>query len=89
MALCTRPEEKRLVLAGLAGVSSAEAFDLAAAALGDEAVRNEAASAVVAIGEKIPGSPAMAEAAKEILTFTTDNNIKRQAENLQRKAGRR
>ena len=88
MALATRPDEKRLVLAGVAGVFSQDAFDLAAAALDDESVRNEAASAVVAIGQRLPGTPAMGAAAKKILTFAADNNIKRQANDLQRKAGK-
>ena len=89
MALANRPEEKRLVLAGLSGAPTPEGFELAAAALGDEAVRTEATSAILAIGQKVPGSPAMADAAKKIIAFTTDNNVKKQAENLQRKAGQK
>jgi hypothetical protein len=89
MALATRPEEKRLVLSGLSGAPTPEGFEMAAAALGDEGVRAEAALAVVAIGQKVPASPAMADAAKKILAFATDNNMKKQAEGLQRKANQK
>jgi hypothetical protein len=48
MELAARPEEKMLVLAGLAGVKSADAFKLAATCLGENKKLNEAAANTLA-----------------------------------------
>ncbi len=48
MELAARPEEKMLVLAGLSGVKTAEAFKLAATCLGDNKKLNEAAANTLA-----------------------------------------
>ena len=53
MQAAARPEEKKLVLAGLAEVQSVEALGAAVEAVADEALREEAAAAVVRIAEKI------------------------------------
>ena len=55
--LARRPEEKRLVLGGLSGLASVETLALAAEALPDLTVADEAAYAVVQIAERLPQLP--------------------------------
>jgi hypothetical protein len=57
-------QEKKLVLAGVAGVACVEALELAEAHLADEALAGEAAAAVVRIARAVAGAhPAEAKAA--------------------------
>ena len=52
-ALADGPEVKRLVLGALGGVPTIEALDMVAPWLNDSVLKNEAAAAAVAIGEKL------------------------------------
>lgn len=53
MALAASPEDKKLVLAALAGIGHTAALDLAAGCLGDPALEVEAATAVVQIAKNV------------------------------------
>jgi len=79
MDLATRPEEKMLVLAGLAGVKSAEAFKLAATCLGDNKKLNEAAANTLAqLAGTLPAKPdaEAAAALKQIQPLVKDKKLK-------------
>jgi HEAT repeat protein len=54
LAMPLRPEQKRLVLAGLGEVGDAEALHLAAPLLEDPQVQTEAARAIIKIAEALP-----------------------------------
>lgn len=88
MALAARPEEKMLVLAGLAGVKSAEAFKLAATCVGENKKLNEAAANTLAqLCGLLPGK-ADAEAAaalKKIQPLVKDKKLKAAVEGALKK----
>ena len=79
LELAARPEEKMLVLAGLSGVKSAEAFKLAATCVGENKKLNEAAANTLAqLCGTLPGK-ADAEAAaalKQIQPLVKDKKLK-------------
>jgi HEAT repeat protein len=79
--------EKRLVLAGLAGIQDRRALDLATPMLDDPAVRPEAAEAVVRIaGWMSKGRPQEAGAAlKKVLALSVDPATRKSAENAYKK----
>ena len=58
LACASRPEQKRMVLAGFGDVPSLEALAVVDTELGDSAVRNEAARAAIKITAGLPGSDA-------------------------------
>jgi len=66
LRLAVRPEEKREVLGGLAAVQTLASFQAAAPCLDDDAVKEEAAAAVVQIAEKI--AKQNADAVRDTLT---------------------
>jgi len=88
IALADRDEEKKLVLGALGGVPSAEALAMAVPYL-DGAMKDEAAVAAVAIGEKIVdgNKPAVAEARKKVLQATQNADVKKRAEEVLKRAG--
>lgn len=79
MELAARPEEKMLVLAGLASVKTAEAFKLAATCLGDNKRVNEAAANTLAqLAGTLPAKPdaEAAAALKQIQPLVKDKKLK-------------
>jgi HEAT repeat protein len=88
LELAARPEEKMLVLAGLAGVKSAEAFKLAATCVGENKKLNEAAANTLAqLCGTLPGK-ADAEAAaalKKIQPLVKDKKLKAAVEGALKK----
>lgn len=79
MELATRPEEKMLVLAGLASVKTPEAFKLAATCLGDNKKLNEAAANTLAqLAGTLPAKPdaEAAAALKQIQPLVKDKKLK-------------
>jgi HEAT repeat protein len=79
MELAARPEEKMLVLAGLAGVKSADAFKLAATCLGENKKLNEAAANTLAQLAGMLSDKHDAEAAvalKQIQPLVKDKKLK-------------
>ncbi|MCX7009515.1 MAG: hypothetical protein NTY53_20100, partial [Kiritimatiellaeota bacterium] len=79
MELATRPEEKMLVLAGLAGVQSAVEFKLAASCVGENKKLNEAAANTLAqLCGLLPGKADVEAAAalKKIQPLVKDKKLK-------------
>jgi HEAT repeat protein len=69
----SRPEQKRMVLAGLADVPDASALNLVDAELSDSPVRNEASRAAVKISSALPGDTRDGETTlKKALAVATD-----------------
>ena len=58
LELAQRPEDKRLVLAGVGNIGSLEALQTVAPFLTDDAIREEAAAAVVSIARRLTGASA-------------------------------
>jgi len=84
MKLLGTPAEKKLVLSGLSNVAHPGALEMACTSLGDEAVKAEAAPAVMKIARAIAGScraEAMA-AAEKVLSATTNQVVRQQAEDV-------
>lgn len=84
MGLATRPDERRQVLSGLGEMRAAEALDLVAPCLDDTEVAGEAASAAVAIAERLRDShPKEAKAAmQKVLAVSKDRRVVRRAEDV-------
>ena len=81
MAMADRPEDKKLVLAGLAGVPHPQALAMAADQLGDPQVRNEAALAVLKIGPAVLGTDtaAVTAAMKKLRAAAPNEDARKQA----------
>ena len=80
-----RPEEKRLAIAGLAGVRSVESLKLVAPFLDDPALQAEAAVAAVKIAcpqgsEKGLAGPDVSAALPKALPLIKDANVRKQAD---------
>jgi HEAT repeat protein len=74
LALVERPEEKRLALAALGEIPTAEALALVMKELPDAALQEEASEAAVAIGEKlVVTQPALVADAMRQVVKTTEN----------------
>jgi len=83
MALAKRPEDKKLVLAGLAKVAHSGALAVAESCMNDPAVRAEATLAVLGIAKAVMGSaPDAAKAAATKLAEAGDANVKKQARQI-------
>ncbi|MCY2952148.1 MAG: HEAT repeat domain-containing protein [Planctomycetota bacterium] len=83
MELCSRPEEKRLVLSGLADVKDAGALEMALPFLTDATLRNEAATAINKIARAIGANKAAAKAAlQKVVGSDVAANLKKQAQDL-------
>jgi HEAT repeat protein len=85
MAMCERKEEKRLVLAALGGIPTAESLALVVQNISNPDLKDEASLAAVAIGEKIADSqPAQVnEAMKQVTAATTNQQILKKAKALE------
>ena len=86
--LAKRPEEQRLVVGAWGTVNTIQAFDVVAKFLDDPKVAGEAATAAVAIGDKIAGKhkAAVSAAMKKIIDQTKDDRLKRDAQKVLGKA---
>jgi len=84
MAVSTRPEDKKLVLAGLAEAPHPQALRMAVEWLDEKAVRAEAAMAANKIGQAVLGSApkAVASAMKQVVKAAPDDNTRKQARKL-------
>jgi len=86
LAAAKRPEEKRLVLAGLAGVRSIESLKVVAPFLDDAALQGEAAAAAVRIAcpqdrsDKGLQGGEVAAALQKVVEVAKDANVRKQAE---------
>jgi len=78
-ALVTRDDERKIVLAALGEIPTPEALALVMKDLGAPALKDEAAAAAVAIGEKIAPTHAavVAEAMKKANAATDNKQLKR------------
>jgi hypothetical protein len=78
------PAEKKLVLSGLSNIAHPGALEMACTGLDDEAVKAEAAPAVVKIARAIAGSCRVEAraAAEKVLSTTTNQIIRRQADDV-------
>ncbi len=83
MALAKRPEDKKLVLAGLAKMAHSGALAVAESCMTDPAIRAEATLAVLGIAKAVMGSaPDAAKAAATKLAEAGDANVKKQARQM-------
>jgi HEAT repeat protein len=91
MAAAERPEEKRQALSVLRNVRTREAVEMAASALDDPQVANEAADAVLYLASRqrrgnreIPAvsGPEVQAALDKVIRTTTDESVKSQAQKL-------
>jgi HEAT repeat protein len=89
MGLAQRDEEKKLALGVLGGVPSPEALAMVAAFLDSPSMKDEAAAAAVAVGDKIAGSQPkqVAEAMKKVLRVTANKDLQKRAEEVLGRAG--
>lgn len=87
MARARRPDEKRLVLSGLARVPHADALKMAADAIEDTQVQAEAALAAIAIARDLTGSEteAVNAAMKKVAGGVEDASLRAQAQGLIRR----
>lgn len=86
LAACTRPEDTRLVLGGLADVKDEAAFLLVLPSLQNDALRSEAATAILKIAKAVgPNKPAAKEALQKVAAANVDQALKQQAQDLLKK----
>jgi len=92
MALSERPEDKKLILAGLADVPHPEALAMAVDCLDRQGVRGEAAVAVLKIGRAVLGAApeAVASAMGKLIEAAPNEKVRQQAREVlnQAKAAR-
>lgn len=84
MKLVVSPVEKKLVLSGLSNIAHPGSLEMACASLDDEAVKAEAAPAVMKIARAIAGSyrSEARAAAQKVLSATANDVLRRQAEDV-------
>jgi len=82
--LLGNPAEKKLVLSGLSNIAHPGALEMACTSLDDEAVKAEAAPAVVKIARAIVGSCRVEAraAAEKVLSATTNQVVRQQADDI-------
>ena len=82
--LAKRPEEKRLVVGAWGNVYTVQAFQVVAKFLDDPQVANEAATAAVAIGDKVAGKAKaeVAAAMQKVIGTTKNDQLKRDAQKV-------
>jgi len=90
MKAVKRPEEKREVLAVLGTVHTLQALRMAAECLDDDAVKDEAAAAVIQIAPSVAkdNPDAVREAANKILKTTKDERLRSGAQRILGQAGK-
>ena len=86
-----RPEERRLVLAGLAEVPALEALAMALATMKGGVLREEAAAAVISVAERVAGDHPVdaATALEAVLEVVTSGRLRERAERLREQLRRR
>lgn len=91
MPLAERPEEKRLVLGALGGVQHPDALAMVVPGLDDPALKNEAAVAALAIGERIAGShpTQVGPAVKKVLAVVENPELQKRAKELLERIGQK
>jgi HEAT repeat protein len=91
MSRARSDEERRPLLAALAGIPSAEALSLATSFLDDEALKEEACAAAVAIAERlVRAQPEMAaKAMEQVLQATKNANLAERARKLVRQGSKK
>jgi len=79
-----RPEEKRLALGKLQDIQTMRSFELVAPCLNDDTVKDEAASALVKIAEKVAraNADAVRDALEKAAKTTTKNDVRSSAERI-------
>jgi HEAT repeat protein len=84
MARVARPEDAKLVLAGLADVPHPDALQMAVECIDNQAVRGEAAMAAVKIGEAVMGSApqAVASAMEQVVKAAPNDATRKQAQQV-------
>ena len=84
LKLATRAEEKRSVLGGLGGIQDKQAVALAASCLGDKAVAEEAATAVVQIAKRLKNKtdPVVQGALAKVVELTKNPRTQKEAARL-------
>jgi len=90
MAGAKRPEEKKLVLAGLANLGHPAALGMAESLMADEAVGAEARLALISVARAIMGSyrEEVRAAMTRLASTTKDADLKRQADQIARQIDR-
>jgi hypothetical protein len=90
MKLADRAEEKREVLAALGGMQTPAALKLAAACLEDDAVKEEAAAAVVQIAETVvkQDPKAVVDPLTKAAKVAKDQRVRDRAQAILTKAGK-
>ncbi|MCX5685295.1 MAG: HEAT repeat domain-containing protein, partial [Planctomycetota bacterium] len=88
LALAKRPEEKRLVVSAWGAVNTVQALQVVVKFLDDPEVAGEAATAAVAVGDKVAGKAKaeVAAAMQKVIDTTKDDRLKRDAQKVLAKA---
>jgi len=80
MPLATRPEEKRLIIAGAAATNSADALRFLMSCMDDTTIQDEAATATLNLAKKLRGNAALTrQAAQKVAAVTKDANLRQSA----------
>ena len=89
MAAAKRPDEKKQVLGGLGNVKAVEALKMVIPALDDKALEREAAVAAVNIAKNLGarGKDDIRTAMQKVLEITKDKRLRKDADDLLKKAG--
>lgn len=87
LAVCKRPDEKKLVLGVLADVNTPEAFKLVVPMLSEDPLKNEAAVAATKIAKSLGNNlpEETKEAMDKVLTITKDRRVQKDAEDVIKK----
>jgi HEAT repeat protein len=80
LATPLKAEQKRVILAGLAELPDPDALAIAEGMLGDEAVKAEAARAVVRLAPAVPDTAAGTSALKRVLQVATEPALRQEAQ---------
>lgn len=85
MSAARRPDEKKLVLAGVGQMKDLAALELATAYLGDSALTAEAATAMLQVAEAIsyPHREAAEAAVQQVMAACEDAHVRKRAEQAQ------
>lgn len=80
MAACERPDEKKLVIAGLADMKDAAGFAMLTPLLEDPALKNEAGSGIVKLAKALRVNKPSQAALQKVVDSKADANIIKQAQ---------
>jgi len=89
LAAAKRPDEKKMILAGLTDLDTPHALRAATACLDDEAVRPEATAAVLRMAKDLgkDADDIVRAAMKKVLAVAKDENVRKQAEAILKQVG--